>query len=143
MIFITIIQLLALLTFIIWSFITAGPANRRTAPKITVRIPITIKTIATLDLLMRMVANSVMPDDSCLCVCWNMNKCCYILKSSPEQWWVDRKLQWGMRSVFIHCRPHPFSHWGLCVYILYSFIPNSCKFMWSHITVRWQLDWSL
>lgn len=46
-------------TFIIWSFITAGPTNKRTAPKTTVRVPATINPIATLALLMAMIANMI------------------------------------------------------------------------------------
>lgn len=45
-------------TFIIWSFIIAGPTNKRTAPKNTVRVPATINPIATLALLMAMIASN-------------------------------------------------------------------------------------
>lgn len=91
-----IIQLLALLTFITWSFITACPTNMKLAPKIAIRIPATINPTATLDLFICMVADSVTPEDRRKSTCpvvsvppeiWML--CCCILQSSCEQWWMN------------------------------------------------------
>lgn len=44
-------------TFLIWLFITAGPTNKRITPKTAVSVPATINPIATLALLIAMIAN--------------------------------------------------------------------------------------
>lgn len=51
-------QTMAHPTFIIWSFMIAGPTNKRMTPKSVVKIPATINPTATLALLMAMTVST-------------------------------------------------------------------------------------
>lgn len=127
------------LTFIIWSFIIAGPTNRRTTPNTTVRAPATMNPMATLALLMAIV---VISDQFCLIRAENT------IKSQPaemrmmlfeaRQWTVmdGGRLQAGVSAVYsVQARPllAPRTGCASC-----SLIPKPAKSIPSHVMVRWQ-----
>lgn len=133
--------LLALLTFIIWSFITAGPTNKKTAPKSPIRIPATINPIATLDLLICMTDvqwQKKIYVFSCPCVSWNVNVCavvCY--RPDMNSGWQEAAVRHAGCVYTLQTQPR------LTLGGVITLNSNPCQSMWSHITVRWQLDPSI